>query len=148
MAFLDEGKPRWEDCEAAGSGDTQITATTEEFLLVTGTKAPGDKYTKCELTNAADDVIFGVTRHVSPKMAYDPYIHKKIRMVSVKRGEKLRCRVKVAYTAANFGKKIVPSANSGEEGWGIIGDSGIGRVVDGETIDGKHYADFWYEESQ
>ena len=54
---------------------------------------------------------------------------------------------RLAYTPGNFGNKITPSANSGQRGWGVMGNSGEGNVVGGETIDGKHYADFFVDKS-
>lgn len=54
---------------------------------------------------------------------------------------------RVVYTPGNFGNKISPSADSGQRGWGVMGSSGEGTVVSGETIDGKHYADFFVDKS-
>ena len=273
MGFIDEGSPRWETCEAGGSGAVLVNAETEDYLLVVGSKAPGSRQVSVQLTNTATAVIYGVTNRAKAVESVDPYSLANVREVRIKRGEKLRCRVttpynesvvtdalvaidatinarayKGAHTTApahatgnqvillldnngaassfqrsqgntayanmtvaqalgttgkflgsitgaesgssgvnslvaarayfdadtsryntrntyyyfdgsalktltytpapdNFGDKITPSAKVGQEGWGVMGSSGIGRVVDGETIDGKHYADFWFDES-
>lgn len=148
MAFFDEGTPRWETCKAGGTGATAITADTEDYLLVVGSKAPNDKYTTVSLTDAAADVIYGVTGHVDSEESMDPYDYENHRLTRVKRGKKLRCRVTAAYTAANHGQKITPSATNGQEGQGVMGATGVGRIVDGETIESKHYADFFMSEEE
>ena len=272
MAFFDEGTPRWEKCIAGGSGDTAVDASTERYLLVTGSRASRADLTTVALTNAATDKIYGVTdqKGANPNEEIDPYTLSLDRNIRIKRSEKLRCRVTTAYktssatdtliasgstlnsrtyrgavstapgteagnqvillldgngdpdkfqrstgsnayqdatvaaalgatgkflgsitgaesnssgvsslaaarayfdadpsrfdasntyyyfdgtalrsltyTPSNFGNKIAPSATSGQEGWGVMGASGEGKVVGGETIDGKHYADFFFDE--
>lgn len=274
MAFLDEGTPCWEKCNAGGSGDTAIEPDTERYLLVVGSKAARAELATVRLTSAATHKIYGVTDQegANPNEDIEPYALSLDRRIRIKRRQKLRCRVitaykassatdaligpgsvlnarvyrgavsaapnpesgnqvillldsngdpdafqisigntayqnasvaaalgtsgkflgsltgaesdsggvssldtakayfdadavvrfnasnryyyfdgtalrRVIYTPGNFGNKISPSANSGQRGWGIMGDSGEGKVVGGETIDGKHYADFFVDKS-
>ena len=273
MAFLDEGSPRWEKCIAGGLGDTAISADTERYLLVVGSRTARADLTTVVLTSVATQKIYGVTDQegANPNEDINPYNLSLDRRIRIKRRQKLRCRVtkayrvssavdtliasgstlnsrtyrgavstapgteggnqvillldnngnpdtfqtstgnaayqnatiaaalgstgkflgsiagaeadsggvsslatakayfdtdpsrfttsntyyyfdgtalrSVVYTPGNFGNKISPSATSGQEGWGVMGNSGEGRVVDGETIDGKHYADFFIDKS-
>ena len=273
MAFLDEGTPRWEKCNAGGPGDTAIDADTERHLLVVGSKAGRAALATVRLTSAATHKIYGVTDQegANPNEDIEPYTLSLDRRIRIKRRQKLRCRVttaykassatdaligpgsalngrvyrgavsvapnaesgnqvillldsngdpavfqistgnaayqnasvaaalgstgkflgsltgaeagsddvlslatarayfdanpdqftasnayyyfdgtalrRVVYTPGNFGNKISPSANSGQRGWGVMGNSGEGKVVSGETIDGKHYADFFVDKS-
>lgn len=149
MAFLDEGKSRWDTYEQGGSGVTAVTATTERWLLVTASKALTDKYAKVEKTNEATDVIEGVTDGADDFASTDPYTRKDSRLIRVKTSQKLRVRTATAYVAANKNKGIAPDDTVGNEGFATVeATGGTGRVIGGETIGGKHYLDFWKDESE
>ena len=148
MAFLDEGTPRWDTYEQGGTGVTAVTSTTPEYRLVTASRAAGAKYDKVALTNAATDVIEGVTAGADDFNSVDPYELKDVKMCRVKTSEKLRVETATAYVAANKGKGINPDATSGNEGMAVVAASGgTGRIAGGETIGTKHFLDFWMNES-
>jgi hypothetical protein len=148
MAFKDEGTPRWETCEAGGSGDTVVNADTDEFLLVKGDRAAGAKYATVELTDLATEIIKGVTRGVDSEETMDPYELSTSRKVSIKTSKKMRARTATAYVVANYGQTVVPDATAGNEGYvDAHATDGVGRCVGGETIDTRHYLDFFLDES-
>lgn len=149
MAFLDEGTPRWTDClQSGGSGATAITGATDDNLLVVLSRAVGAKYDTANLTTAATDVIAGVTAGADSFESPDPYSNASPKLVRVKTSEKMRVRTATAYVAANYGKGIAADQTTNQEGWAIVAATGgVGRIVGGETIDGKHYLDFWMNEA-
>ena len=149
MAFKDEGTPRWETCIAGGSGDTAVSADTDEFLLVEGDRTVGAKYATVQLTNhATNDVIRGVTAGVDTEETMDPYDLLSSRKTRIKTSKKLRARTNTAYTAADYDSRVAPDATAGREGFvAVVSSGGQGRVVDGETINSRHYLDFFLDES-
>ena len=148
MAFLDEGHSRWTEYVQSGSGNTAIDSDTEDWLLVKGSQATTDKYRAAQLTNAATDVIDGVTQGADDFKSIDPYKPEEHNLVRVKTAEKLRVRTATAYVATDYGKGIAPDATSGNEGFATVAaTAGTGRIVGGETIGTKHYLDFWMNES-
>ena len=152
MAFLDEGTPRWDTCRQGGSGVTVVNSLTEENLLVKGSKPVGEKYERVALTNAATDVIKGVTAGQDDFNSDDPYELTEFGICRVKTAQKLRVRTATAYVAANYGKGINPDATTGQEGWATVAATGgTGRIAGGETIGtggtAKHYLDFWMDEA-
>ena len=150
MAFFDEGTPRWGSYEQGGTGVTAVTSETPEYRLVTASRAVGAKYDKVALTNAATDVIEGVTAGADDYASIDPYTTppSNVKLTRIKTSQKLRVETATAYVAANKGKGINPDATSGNEGMAVVAATGgTGRIDGGETIGTKHYLDFWMNES-
>lgn len=147
MAFLDEGQPKWETCRQGGSGGTAVNSNTDSNLLVTGSKAVGEKYERVALTNATTNVIKGVIDGKPDGFnSTDPYTNGRFGLVRVKTAEKMRVRTATAYTASDKGKGINPDAAN--IGYAVVAATGgTGRIDGGETIDGKHYLDFWMNEA-
>ena len=146
MAFKDEGTPRWETCEAGGTGGVAVDADTDEFLLVLGDRAAGAKYATVQLTTAATEIIKGVTAGVDSDETMDPYELTTSRKVRIKTSKKLRARTATAYVVANYGQTVIPDATN--DGYvATHATDGVGRVVGGETIGTRHYLDFFLDES-
>lgn len=143
MGFINKGRPCWETY-IAGTG---ITPTTEDHLLVKGSRAVGAKYLTAALTTAATDKIDGVTAGVADKAVMDPYTYNEHQLVRVQRGQYIWVRTGTAYTAADYGKGIKADATANQNGWATVADDGVGRIDAGKTDGTKHYLGVWLDKS-
>ena len=148
MAFLDEGTPRWEKCNAGGANATAVTASTPRYSLLVGSHAAvTDKLATVALANVATQKPYGVLDQggADTNETMDPYTLKSSRKCRVKRSEKLRVRADAAYTAGDFGNQIKPTTVAGVAE--SVASGGFGKIVGGETIGSNHYYDFWIDEA-